>query len=214
MYVGFPGADESGQFEIVGVAAHVRGDSVENPTGDGVFVIYAQIPPDYSPLTFVMRMADGADLGPLTSMVRSVAKGCDVRSTRIDERYARLYGDARVAVDITSGFGLIALVIAVVGVYALMAFLVTGRTREIGIRMALGASPGDIRRLVLGSSISFVSVGAVLGVAAAAAASHWVQAELFGVSALDPVTYCAVCAAWQPARRAARIAPALTLRAE
>jgi predicted permease len=222
LYVGWGGANP-GQFEIVGIAGHVRGTTVESGTADDVFVLYSQIPPGYWPLTFVIRLQRQANLNTLIGVVRSMAPGCVVRSTLVDDRYAQLYGDTRVALDITSGFGLVALLVAMAGAYGLLTYLVSGRTREIGIRIALGASPTDIRRLALGSTMTFVFMGAVVGLAAAAAVSHWLQTQLFGVSATDPVTYgvvtaiivvVAFLATWRPAQRAAHLDPVITLRAE
>jgi putative ABC transport system permease protein len=122
---------------------------------------------------------------------------------------------------IISGFGVLAFVVAAAGIYALMAFLVASRAREIGIRMALGADSQRIRQLVLGSSIGLVSVGAALGIFGALAASRWAQSQLFGVSATDPITIALVTAAvvvtallatWHPARQAARIDPTVLLK--
>jgi ABC-type antimicrobial peptide transport system permease subunit len=138
-------------------------------------------------------------------------------------RYARLDGDKRLAASITGGFGVLALLVATAGIYGVMAFLVAGRRREIGIRMALGADRGAVQRLVFRSSLAAVVTGAAVGVAAALVAARWVASQLYGITATDPATYAAVCglivatalaATWLPARRAARVDPALTLRAE
>jgi ABC-type antimicrobial peptide transport system permease subunit len=104
-----------------------------------------------------------------------------------------------------------------------MAYLVAGRRREIGIRMALGADRRDIGRLVLTNSARLVIIGAVLGLAGALLLSRWAASQFYGVSATDPATYIlvgttilatALLATWHPARQAARVDPAITLRAE
>jgi ABC-type antimicrobial peptide transport system permease subunit len=127
------------------------------------------------------------------------------------------------ATRVTSAFGLVAYLVALVGVYGVMAHLVLGRRREIGIRMALGADRQDIRGLVLASSARLVMIGTLLGIAGALALSRWTSSQFFGVSALDPATYAGVAAmvvatallaTWHPARQAARIDPAVTLRGE
>jgi ABC-type antimicrobial peptide transport system permease subunit len=162
-----------------------------------------------------------------TSTVLEVARSFDpslrVSVELVDDIYARQNADTRLARGVVSAFSVLAFGIAIVGVYGLMAFLVTGRRREIGIRMALGAGASDIRRLVLGSSARLVVVGAVIGAALALAATRWIDAQLYGVSALDPATYggvvaavliAALAAAWLPAREASQVDPAVTLRAE
>jgi putative ABC transport system permease protein len=108
-------------------------------------------------------------------------------------------------------------------VFGVVTFLVQGRTRVIGIRMALGAGRQDVRGMVLGTSLQLVLAGVVLGIAAAIAASRLIASQLFGVSPTGPLTYAGVSlaviattalAAWHPAHRAARVEPAMTLRAE
>jgi ABC-type antimicrobial peptide transport system permease subunit len=125
------------------------------------------------------------------------------------------------ATRIVGGFGLLAFIIAAAGIYGTMALLVAYRAREIGIRMALGADPRRISRLVLGSALRLVAAGAILGIAGAVAAGRWAQSQLFGVSAGDPgiiavvtlgVAAAALLATWQPARHAARIDPRTLLK--
>ena len=118
---------------------------------------------------------------------------------------------------------MLAFVIAIAGVYGVMAFLVAGRRREIGIRMALGADRRDINRLILGSSARLVLTGALIGSIGAIGASQWIKSQLFGTSPADPITWAvvvlsvlvvSVLGTWHPARQAARLDPAVTLRAE
>lgn len=210
-------------FEIVGVAAPVRMESTETPGGDEVFVVYHPISPKYSPLSFVVRLEDERQLGALASLVRSLAPGAIVRVDLVEERYRRLYGDVRLAASVTGGFGALAFVVAMAGVYGVMAFLVTGRRREIGVRIAFGAQPTDIRRMFLAASARFVLVGAALGVAGAYATTRAVETKLQGVQAADPLTFAgvviavlvtALAATWLPARQAARVDPVISLRAE
>jgi predicted permease len=210
-------------FTVAGVARDFRQDRLLRDTGEEVFVFYMRQPATYSPARFVVRLADEAMLPAVATLARSVAERSVVRTDTIAARYARLDGDKRLAASITSGFGLLALVVATAGIYGVMAFLVAGRRREIGIRMALGADRGAVQRLVFRSSLAAVVTGAAVGVAAALVAARWVASQLYGITATDPATYAAVCglivatalaATWLPARRAARVDPALTLRAE
>jgi ABC-type antimicrobial peptide transport system permease subunit len=120
-------------------------------------------------------------------------------------------------------FGAIALVLAVIGVYGVMAYSVSQRTQELGIRRALGAEGRDIVRLVLRQSITLAAVSAVIGLGLAFAATKSLSAFLFGVSAFDPVVFsgvtaslmgAAVVASLIPARRATRVDPLVALRAD
>jgi ABC-type antimicrobial peptide transport system permease subunit len=120
-------------------------------------------------------------------------------------------------------FGMLAVLIASVGIYGLMAFLVAQRTREIGVRMALGAVPVGILRMVLGRATRMLSIGLILGLAGAAALERFVRSFLFEARPHDPAVYGAVTflllatgliAAVAPARRAARVDPLVALRTE
>jgi putative ABC transport system permease protein len=120
-------------------------------------------------------------------------------------------------------FATLALGLATIGIYGVMAYFVTQGTRELGIRMALGASPRDILVLVVGQGAGIAAAGLVLGLVAAFAFSRSMESLLFGVSAIDPLTFTAVplvlalvavLACYVPARRAAKIDPTVSLRSE
>ena len=123
----------------------------------------------------------------------------------------------------TAGFAVLALLLALIGVYGVMSYVVAQRTREIGIRMALGAARGEVVRLVLGRGLRIVAAGTGLGLVAAYAGARVIEGQLFGVAAADLVTFVSVplvllvisaLACWIPARRAARVDPAIALSAE
>jgi putative ABC transport system permease protein len=129
----------------------------------------------------------------------------------------------RMGTKLLSLFGLLALTLAAVGVYGVVSFAATERTREMGVRMALGAARGEILRLMLARSLRSVVVGIAVGVAAALALARLIASLLFGVGPADPVTFAAVAAAlvavgllasYIPARRATRVDPVAALRAE
>ena len=120
-------------------------------------------------------------------------------------------------------FAVLAVILAAVGIYGVMAYSVTRRTREIGIRMAIGAGRADVLRLVLGQTLVLTVVGITLGLAGAAAFSRYLAGMLFGLTPLDPTTFMAValvfsavamCAALVPARRATNVDPLIALRYE
>jgi ABC-type antimicrobial peptide transport system permease subunit len=122
-----------------------------------------------------------------------------------------------------SAFGVVALLLSGLGLYGVMASAVSRQTRDIGVRVALGATPRDVRRLVIGEVIGVVGGGALLGIAGAVVMGQLLKSQLFGVSPLDPASLVAasvllvaigVCAAYVPARRAARIDPMEALRTE
>jgi ABC-type antimicrobial peptide transport system permease subunit len=119
--------------------------------------------------------------------------------------------------------GVTGLLLGVVGLYGLVSYTVRQREREIGIRLALGAQPGDVHRLVLGQGVKLVLAGTIIGLAAAVVAARSIGGRLFVVSATDPVTLVSVsglltavalAACYLPARRALRVDPMATLRQE
>jgi ABC-type antimicrobial peptide transport system permease subunit len=120
-------------------------------------------------------------------------------------------------------FALVAVVLAAIGTYGVIAYSVASRTHEIGIRIALGARPGEITRRVVRSGLALAAIGVAAGVAGALAVGRLLTNLLYGLPASDPATYAAVCAlfllvaaaaAWLPARRAARLDPMKALRTE
>jgi ABC-type antimicrobial peptide transport system permease subunit len=129
----------------------------------------------------------------------------------------------RAVAVLTTGFGLLAIILAAVGIYGVMAYSVAQRTNEIGIRLAVGASPHQVRNMVMRECSRTASVGLVLGIAAALGLIRVVRAMLYGIDAFDPLTIAATVgllllvalgAAWIPALRAARLQPMVALRNE
>jgi putative ABC transport system permease protein len=129
----------------------------------------------------------------------------------------------RLITKLSSFFGLLAVVLAAIGLYGVMAYEVSQRTSEFGIRMALGAQRRDVLSLVLGKGLKLVLVGSVIGLAGAAAATRLVSSLLYGVTATDPMIFAgvslllaavALLAIWLPARRATRVDPMVALRYE
>jgi predicted lysophospholipase L1 biosynthesis ABC-type transport system permease subunit len=131
--------------------------------------------------------------------------------------------ETRAASELTALLGGLALLLAALGIYGVMAWSVAQRTREIGIRMALGAETGAVLKLVLKQGMKLVVLGIIIGVPAALAVTQVMKSLLFGLSSIDPATYVAVTlllaaaaflACWIPARRAAKVDPMIALRYE
>lgn len=130
---------------------------------------------------------------------------------------------ARMAAGALGSFGVLALVLAAVGIYGVMSYVVAGRTREIGLRMALGARTGNVRGLILRQGMTLAIIGSVIGLAIAFGATRLLKSVLYGVDAIDPTTFIgvtsllaivALLACWIPALRASRVDPMVALRAE
>jgi ABC-type antimicrobial peptide transport system permease subunit len=130
---------------------------------------------------------------------------------------------ARMAANVLGSFGLLALVLAAIGIYGVMSYVVAGRTREIGLRMALGAQLHQVRQLILRQGMMLAGIGLILGLAVVLVLARFLTSMLYGVSPSDPVTFLgisfllamvALLACYLPARRAARIDPMIAIREE
>jgi predicted permease len=177
--------------------------------------------PSFAFMNVTARVDSPTRAADVYQTVRSVDPRNILKLEFVDEIYTRQFADRLLATRIVGSFGVLAFVLAAAGIYGLMAFLVAIQSREMGIRMALGADGRAIAGLVLGSSLRLVALGAVLGVAASVAVSRWVQSQLYGVSAVDPATLAGVvvvvgvvaaAATWHPARQACRVDPTELLR--
>jgi predicted permease len=211
--------------EIVGVAADVHGTNLNTPPEPDYFLPALQRPETF---TNVLVRAKGGDPLALTAAVREALRSIDadlplLRPQALTTRVADTVADRKFALVLLGAFAALALLLASLGVYSVMAHLVAFRTSEIGIRMALGATPASVVRMVVGHSSRLTLVGIVLGIAGGLAVSRLMRQVLFEVSPTDPRIYLAVsgllflvagCAAWFPARRATRIDPVRALRME
>ena len=210
---------------IVGVARTIK--YTENSTRpiDFVYMPLAQHP---VARMMLLLKSSGDPLGlvqPLKDVVRTLNPNLPVLELRTYEdvwRYQSMEGPG-VAIKLIGTMGAVGLLLAIAGLYGVVAYNVSRRTREIGIRMAVGAGPSDVLRLVMGKGLGLVATGTVIGLAMGLAVERLMNAMLFDAGGVDLVAYVVVVpalflvtmlAAWVPARRASRIAPNLALRYE
>jgi putative ABC transport system permease protein len=209
--------------EVIGVVGDVRTvpDSLPNPD---VYLPYAQSPQP-SMIVYLRTAKDPASLaGAARRVVRELAPRYPVFDVEtMSARVASATAQARFTAALLGAFAAVALALAVVGIYGVMALLVSQRTREIGIRMALGADRRRVMRGILGEGIGLAAAGALVGLGGALVLTRVLRTMLFDLSPSDPATYvtivalstlAAVIASWIPARRATRVDPMLALRAE
>ena len=188
--------------------------------------VYVPLQQQFNPaITIVARTTNGQRLaGEIRALVASMNPNLPIVGAQtLEEAGALGLIPQQIAVSVTGSLGIVALLLAAIGIYGVTAYAVTRRTREIGVRIALGAARGDIVRMVLRQGMSLAGIGAVIGLALAAAASRVLTSLLFGVPPLDPVTFAGtavlfavvgLAACYVPARRATRINAIEALRYE
>jgi len=230
----FPGEDPIGRTlitgmaqipsQIIGVVADVRATNLNTPPAADYFLPALQRPETF---TNILVRTNGNPAG-MTATVREALRAVDpdlplLQPQPLTARIAQTVADRRLALMLLGAFAALALLLASLGVYSVMAHLVAYRTSEIGIRMALGASPGVVMRMVLGHGRRLTLIGIAIGIAGGLGVSRLIQQVLFEVDAADPMIYLAVSvmlllvaelASFLPARRATRIDPVLALRME
>jgi len=210
--------------EIVGIVADIKQYGVDKATSAQSYEPFAQVP--FSSMNVVVRTSGSpaALLGALRPAVYAVDKDQPIGAIRpLEEIVADSIARQRFAMTLLTVFSLVALVIAAVGIYGVMAYSVVQRTGEFGIRMALGAQQGDVLRLVLKQGGKLIGLGLIIGLAATVAASRAMGSMLFNTSAQDPLTLCsitlllgavALVACLLPANRATKVNPIEALRTE
>jgi predicted permease len=234
----FPGIDPLGQhfgaengsdeqwykgpgWEIVGVVGNARYNDLKRAVAPTMYVPFAN--PDGS---YEVRTAGDpkAYIASIRSMIGRVDENIPMMDPRTQsEHIESLLSEERTIAQLSSFFGILALLLACIGLYGLLSYEVTRRTREIGIRMALGAPPVDLVRMVVSQGIVLACIGTAVGIVAAIAIGHLLTKLLFGVKPRDPITLITVTAllvgvafvaALIPARRATKVDPMVALRYE
>ena len=217
--------DEKFPREIVGVAGDTKA-SLNTEAGSQMYVPYAQ-DANWGSLTLAVRTttSDPASLAPaVRNEIRSLDKSLPVYNVKtMDDVLAASVADRRTSMLLFTTFAVVAMLLAMIGIYGVTAYYVTQRTHEIGIRMALGAQLRDVMRLVLKRGLTLALIGVVVGVAGALALTRLLSTLLFGVTAIDLATFAtvslgliavAIFACYIPARRATKVDPLVALRYE
>lgn len=220
--VGSAGPDAS-WFTVVGVVGNMRRQGLETEPIPQIFEAVAQNPPRRAILVVRASTADPLQLaGPLRAAVRRVdTRALVYHVTTVDERLGAFVSQRRLQTSLLTGFSVVALLLATIGIYGLIQYSVATRTHEIGIRMALGARAGDVFRMVVREGLMLSLAGLVLGLVGALWLGQAGSSLLFGVTATDPVTFIVVsfvvvavatAACYFPARRAMGVAPIVALQ--
>jgi len=212
-------------FEVIGIAGSIRYRNLREDRDD---VVYLSLLQGARPWMPTLHVRGEGPASPGVAAVRQVFQDLDedlpvfnvkTMSQRLDESLAQ----NRLVAQLSAFFGALAALLAAIGLYGVMAHAVASRTREIGIRMALGARPARVLRLVMGDSLLLVSLGVLMGLAAAMGTTRWISSQLFGITPLDPgalslavamMLFVAAAAGYFPARNACRVDPAQALRQE
>jgi len=210
--------------EIIGVAGDVKQDSLDKAPAPTVYYVHANL--RYPSMILAVR-ADGNPLAlaePVRRIIREMDPALPVAAIRpMDQIVGQTIARQEFAAVLLIGFSLAALVLATVGIYGVLAYAVSERTREVGIRLAVGAEPVRIVAMILASGARMAGAGTATGVLGALALSYSLKTLLFGVTTRDPVTFVtvplilmgvALLAAWLPARRASKIDPMQALRTQ
>jgi macrolide transport system ATP-binding/permease protein len=224
----WPGQDPIGKrfnsvSEVIGVARDTR--SMDFERLDRSLFYSPAFAEEQSRISFLLRVGANQQGLPIAAKeaVRSLDKNVAVTVIRLEEVIARKLQPSRIGAIFSIALSLLTLALATSGIYGVMAFLVSNRTREIGIRKALGAQTSDVLGLVIRQGMTLVVIGLVIGLALALALTRFIAGQLYGVSATDPATFTAIAlllatvalvACWIPARRAAKVDPMVALRCE
>src|SRR5262245_5485740 len=210
--------------EVVGVTRSVRHRGLDQEPRPEYYLPHAQTP-DFSLVTVVRAAGDPlAIVGAVRNEVRSLDSELLVdRVKTLDQYLAESVAQPRFNTLLLALFAGAALILTVIGLYGVMSYSVAQRTREIGVRVALGAQTGDVLRLIVGQGMKLTLLGVAIGLVASLALTRLMKSLLFGVSPTDPLSFAgiallltavALLACWAPARRAAKVDPMIALRCE
>jgi predicted permease len=215
----------SNTYQIVGVCGDARFDEIRSPVPPTFYGAFTQAR-DLRDMTFELKTSatEASILKSVRAVIRSVDKdlpvfGIRTQTEQIDATLSR----ERLFAALASGFGLLALILAAIGIYGVMAYAVARRTSEIGVRLALGAQNVQVLRMILREAASLAGAGFTIGILASLGLTRYIRNMLYDLTPLDPVTLCSailllllvvLAAGWLPARRASRLDPMVALRHE
>jgi predicted permease len=220
------GLDQSAKWEIVGVARDAKYTSLRAEVPAALYVSWLQVLSRMGQMNFEVRTT--GDPASFLTAIRQAVHEVDGNLPLFDvktqvEQASQSLAQEQLFTSLLSFFGLLALALASLGLYGVLAASVTQRMREIGVRMALGAQGGDVLKLVIGQGMTLTFVGVALGLVASIALTITMKSLLFGVSATDSATFAtiallltavALLACWIPARRATKVDPMAALRCD
>lgn len=214
---------ESPLITVVGIVGDIKHRSLSLPASPEVYLSNLQEPEEWATIAIRTTVDPLTLVSSVRGHVRAFDRELPVEKIRtLAEVRSQSIGDARLNATLLGAFGVLALVMAVVGIYGVISYSVAQRTQEIGIRTAIGASGHDVVRLILGRAVVLTATGVVIGAASALALSRVLERLLFEVKPADPVTFVgmslvlaavAIVASYVPARRALRVDPMEALRA-
>ncbi|MDX6304940.1 MAG: hypothetical protein QOI77_1909, partial [Blastocatellia bacterium] len=225
------GGDSDGWREIVGVVGHVKQTGLNEESRAQIYRPWTQITPkwkaDFTRATDMIvktSIDPAAVIGAIKSEIRIIDKDQPIAQVQtLDDKLSESMAPQRFTLLLLGLFALIAMLLASAGIYGVMSYAVTQRTREIGVRMALGARPLDVLKLIVRQGMSVVLVGVGLGILGSFAATRLMTSLLFDVTAKDPLTFAvvtavltsvALLACYIPARRGTKVSPLVALRYE
>jgi putative ABC transport system permease protein len=225
--------DQRPWFRVIGVAKDVRQGGVDQPPGTELYLLVEQtadlaVPWNGAPGTMNVVLNTTIPAGALSDTITRVVHEADpnipvVRLRDMESVFTESISRPRLLAQLIAAFAIVALLLAAIGTYGVLSYRVAERTREIGIRMAMGAEPRNISLLVLREGMVLASVGAACGLVAALGVSRGLTSLLYKVKPADPLTFLltpvllvliAFLACWRPARRAAKVEPMVALRNE
>jgi predicted permease len=232
-YISMPtGPDKAIDFQIIGVVGHVKQENLHTEGGSKVepqmYITINQVPDEFVSQGSTLIVRTGTDplgyLAPIREALASMGGNATLASAKTMEQLrGELLAVRRFTLILVGIFSALALLLAAIGIYGVISYSVAQRTREIGIRMALGASPAHVLRMVVGGGAKLAILGIAIGALGALVLTQFIKAFLFGVNPSDPLTFTgislilagvAMFASYVPARRAMQVDPNTALRHE
>jgi putative ABC transport system permease protein len=210
---------------IIGVVGDVRHSGIDAQTYAAIYVPYIQRPVRARDVTIAIKTSDDPTrlIAGIRDQIKFVDKNLPASFDTMEQFFSRSIAIRRYNMLLIGIFAVLAILLSVVGIYGVMSYSVTQSTREIGVRMALGAQQSDVLKLILGNGMMLTAAGVVLGLVAAFGLTRLMASLLFGVSATDTLVFASVAllltsismlACYLPARRATKVDPMVALRYE